>query len=60
VIATEDQAFDQAMLVHMAERMGADVTKVAASHAVFMTQPKVVASTIERAAKEAALKVERP
>jgi pimeloyl-ACP methyl ester carboxylesterase len=56
VIATEDKAFDQAMLVRMAERIGADITKVSASHALFMTQPKVVAGAIERAAKDAALK----
>jgi pimeloyl-ACP methyl ester carboxylesterase len=59
VIATEDKAFDQAMLVHMAERIGANITKVSASHAVFMTQPKSVASTIERAAKEAGLKIKQ-
>ncbi|HEY6645080.1 alpha/beta hydrolase [Povalibacter sp.] len=59
VIASEDKAFDQAMLVHMAERIGANITKVSASHAVFMTQPKVVASTIDRAAKEAGLKVKQ-
>lgn len=53
VIATEDKAFDQAMLVHMAERIGARITRVAASHAVFMTQPTVVADTIDRAAKDA-------
>lgn len=53
VIATEDKAFDQAMLIHMAERIKARITKVSASHAVFMTQPKVVADTIDRAAKEA-------
>ncbi len=53
VIATEDKAFDQAMLVHMAERINAHITKVSASHAVFMTQAKVVADTIDRAAKEA-------
>ena len=57
VIATEDKAFDQAMLVHMAERIGADITRVSASHAVFMTQPKVVAGTIDRAAKEAGSKI---
>jgi hypothetical protein len=57
VIATEDKAFDQAMLVHMAERMGAKITRVSASHAVFTTQPKVVAGTIDRAAKEAGLKI---
>lgn len=53
VIATEDKAFDQAMLLHMAKRIGAKITKVPASHAVFMTQPKVVADTIDRAAREA-------
>src|SRR5688572_7903402 len=59
VIATEDKAFDQAMLLHMAKRIGADVTKVSASHAVFMTQPKVVADTIDRAAKEAGAKAKQ-
>jgi hypothetical protein len=59
VIATEDKAIDQALLVHMAERIGADITKVSASHALFMTQPKVVANTIDRAAKEAGLKVKQ-
>ena len=57
VIATEDKAFDQSMLVHMATRIGANITKVSGSHAVFMTQPKVVSETIDRAAKEAASKV---
>jgi hypothetical protein len=53
VKATEDKACDQAMLLSMAKRMGADVTKVCASHAVFTTQPKVVADTIDLAAKQA-------
>lgn len=51
VIATEDKAFDQAMLIHMAERIKAKITKVSASHALFMTQPTVVADTIDQAAK---------
>jgi pimeloyl-ACP methyl ester carboxylesterase len=59
VIATEDKAFDQAMLVHMAERIGANITKVSASHALFMTQPKVVAGAIDRAAKEAPQKAKQ-
>ena len=59
VIATEDKAFDQAMLVHMAQRIGANITKVSASHALFMTQPKVVAGVIDRAAKEAAQKAKQ-
>jgi pimeloyl-ACP methyl ester carboxylesterase len=56
VIATEDRAFDQAMLIHMAQRIKADITRVSASHALFMTQPKVIADTIDRAAKEAGMK----
>lgn len=51
VIATEDKAFDQAMLIHMAERINAKITKVSASHALFMTQPEVVSDTIDQAAK---------
>ncbi|WP_430512810.1 alpha/beta fold hydrolase [Pannonibacter phragmitetus] len=51
VIATEDKAFDQAMLVHMAERINAKITRVKASHALFMTQPAVVSGTIDEAAR---------
>ncbi|MET0292473.1 MAG: alpha/beta fold hydrolase [Steroidobacteraceae bacterium] len=53
VIATDDKAFDLRMLRHMAKRIGANTTEVPASHAVFMTQPKVVAEVIERAARVA-------
>jgi pimeloyl-ACP methyl ester carboxylesterase len=53
VIATDDKAFDQLMLRNMAERIGATITEVAASHVVFMTQPKVVADVIDRAAQGA-------
>lgn len=52
VIATDDKAFEQSMLQAMAKRIGAAVTEVAASHAVFMTQPKVVADVIDGAARE--------
>ena len=54
VIATDDRAFDQRMLHDMADRMEAQVTEVAASHAVFMTQPGVVANVIDRAARQVA------
>lgn len=57
LIATKDKSFDQAMLLHMADRIGAHITKVPASHAVFMTQPKAVAEVIVLASKEAPLKV---
>lgn len=56
VVATEDKAFDQAMLIHMAERMNAKIIKVSASHALFMTQPAVVADTIDQAARAASEK----
>lgn len=56
VIATDDKAFDQRMLKHMAKRIGAKVTEVPASHAVFMTQPKVVADVIDQAAKQVSQK----
>lgn len=52
VIATDDRAFDQRMLHDMADRMGARITTVAASHAVFMTQPDVVADVIDQAARQ--------
>lgn len=52
VIATQDRAFDQRMLHDMADRIGAKVTEVAASHAVFMTQPKLVADVIDQAARQ--------
>lgn len=51
VFGTDDKAFDQRMLHDMAERIGAEVTEVAASHAIFMTQPKVVADVIDKAAR---------
>jgi pimeloyl-ACP methyl ester carboxylesterase len=59
VIATEDKAFDQAMLIHMAERIKAKITKVSASHALFMTQPGIVADTIDQAAKAVSAKAQR-
>jgi pimeloyl-ACP methyl ester carboxylesterase len=52
VIATDDKAFDQRMLQAMAKRIGAQVTEVAASHAVFMTQPKIVADVVDGAARQ--------
>jgi pimeloyl-ACP methyl ester carboxylesterase len=53
VIATEDKAFDQAMLQHMARRIGADITNVPGSHALFITQADTVADVITTAASSA-------
>jgi pimeloyl-ACP methyl ester carboxylesterase len=54
VIGTEDKAFDQAMLQHMASRIGAKVTNVPASHALYATQAGAVADVIISAAQSAA------
>jgi pimeloyl-ACP methyl ester carboxylesterase len=53
VIATEDKAFDQAMLQHMAQRAGARITTVPGSHAVYLTQAEVVSDVIVAAAQNA-------
>jgi len=53
VIATEDKAFDQAMLQHMAKRIGAQITDVSASHALYVTQSGVVSDVIVTAAQSA-------
>jgi pimeloyl-ACP methyl ester carboxylesterase len=50
VIAADDKSFDQAMLQHMAARMGAEVTNVPGSHALFITQAGTVADVIATAA----------
>lgn len=54
VIATDDKSFDQAMLQHMAKRIGAKFTNVSASHALYMTQSGVVSDVIVTAAQNAA------
>ncbi|HET6389348.1 alpha/beta fold hydrolase [Hyphomicrobium sp.] len=53
VIATEDKAFDGRMLQKMAQRIGARITEVKASHALCFTRPDVVADVIDRAAQGA-------
>ena len=55
VIATDDKAFDQAMLQHMATRIGAKITNVPASHALFLTQAGAVSDVIATASRDAAL-----
>ena len=60
VIATQDRAFDPAMLQTMAERIGAMVTEVPASHAVFMTRPLEIADVIDGAARSISQKAKQP
>jgi pimeloyl-ACP methyl ester carboxylesterase len=57
VIATEDKSFDQAMLQHMAQRMGARITDVSASHALFITQAGVVSDVIVTASQSSSAPV---
>jgi pimeloyl-ACP methyl ester carboxylesterase len=54
VVATQDEAIDPRMLRQTAERIGAEITEVDASHVAFLTHPRVVADVIDRAAKESA------
>ena len=51
LIAAEDRAIHPDLMRMMAERAGSEATEVRASHAVFMSQPDVVASVIEAAAE---------
>lgn len=53
IFGTEDRAFDQAMLQHMAERAGATITHISGSHAAYATQPRAVADVIVDAAQNA-------
>jgi pimeloyl-ACP methyl ester carboxylesterase len=52
-IATEDKAFDQAMLQHMAKRINATITNIPASHALYVTQSDAVSDVIGTAARGA-------
>jgi pimeloyl-ACP methyl ester carboxylesterase len=50
VVATGDQVIGAANVRFMAERAGAQITEVNASHAVMVSQPQAVADVIEAAA----------
>jgi len=52
VIAAEDKAFGEGMLLGMARRIGATIVEVPGSHAAFITQATAVADVIDRAARE--------
>lgn len=54
MIATEDRAFDQAMLQHTAKRINAKTNNIPASHAAYVTQSGVVSDVIVTAAQNAA------
>jgi pimeloyl-ACP methyl ester carboxylesterase len=50
VVATGDNVIGTANVRFMAQRANAQITEVDASHAVMVSQPKVVAEVIEAAA----------
>jgi pimeloyl-ACP methyl ester carboxylesterase len=50
LLTTEDRMIPPQAQTAMAQRAGCDVTEVAASHSVFLSQPAVVAALIEKAA----------
>jgi pimeloyl-ACP methyl ester carboxylesterase len=52
LVATEDRMIPPAAQRFMSQRAGATVVEVAGSHAVYVSQPSVVAELITRAAKE--------
>lgn len=51
VVATQDRAIEPRLLRQQAERIGADITEVEASHVLFLTQPRAVADVIDTAAR---------
>lgn len=53
IVSTEDRVVSVQLQRWMYQRSGAKVTEIAASHAVFASQPAAVARVIEAAAKQA-------
>ncbi len=51
VIATQDRAIDPRLLRQTADRMGAPITEIDASHVLFFTHPHEVADVIDAAAR---------
>ncbi|WP_339948039.1 alpha/beta hydrolase [uncultured Albimonas sp.] len=51
LIPTEDRAINPELMRRMAERAGSAAVEIAASHAVFASQPEAVAALIETAAE---------
>ena len=56
LVATEDRMIPPPAQRNMSKRAGSTVTEVAGSHAIYVSQPKLVAAFIEKAANEIAAK----
>ena len=57
LVTTEDQMIPPSAQREMSARAGSTVTEVAGSHAIYVSQPAVVAELIEKAASEVSLAV---
>jgi hypothetical protein len=55
MVTTEDKMIPPDAQRAMSKRAGSTVVEVKASHSVFVSQPKAVASLIEQAAKSPAM-----
>lgn len=53
IVATQDNAIAPKLLRKQAERIGAEIVEIEASHVPFVTKPKEVAAVIEKAAQHA-------
>jgi pimeloyl-ACP methyl ester carboxylesterase len=53
LVANQDKMISPVLERQMAERAKAKISDVNASHAVYVSQPRVVAALIEKAAREA-------
>ncbi len=51
IIAREDRAFGEDMLLGMARRIGATIVGIPGSHAALITQPAVIVDVIDRVAR---------
>jgi pimeloyl-ACP methyl ester carboxylesterase len=52
IVATQDRAINPDLERDMAKRANSEVAEITASHAVFASQPEMVADVIEKAAKQ--------
>ena len=52
IVATQDHAIAPKLLRKQAERIGAEIVEIEASHVPFITKPKEVAAVIEKAAQK--------
>jgi pimeloyl-ACP methyl ester carboxylesterase len=56
LVATDDKMIPPPAQRGMSQRAGATVAEAAGSHAIYVSQPKIVAAFIQKAAEELAVK----